>query len=344
MITFRVYNQLDSTVFDLIGKTEPAQTKSLGFVLSQSSCAMNALLLHIFPKRMIAKLKGLLWTVICELPLPSGRADIVICFYHNNKPLHVIVIEGKTITGYNNPFIASGQVTKYKNDIANFFNLKAQDVTLVTLTSLKEPCNNIKNVTWSELINRLLAINNPEPVVCQLIKYLLNKNIMNQYDVEVLCIPAGKTLSFVRKHLIYECPIAGRQFKKRGLMRPLYICFRESGNNGRFDTLYKVQDVISMDMNDKLSLQELVTNDIYPDIENRINGYVSDVHPNGDKYVFILDKQHSIQLPLPVMFQNTRGMTGHIFLTLKEVLNPFPNAIILPPKNGNVAKNKNHKP
>ncbi len=154
---------------------------------------------------------------------------------------------------------------------------------------------------------------------------------MNTYDVEVLCIPAGKTLQQIRKYGIYECPTKGRQYKRRGLMRPLYISFREGRNNGQFDFLYKVKDIIAMDMNDTEAIASLKAKGTFTDIDDRINGYVNAIHPNGEKWVFILDLDESIKLPMPVQFSKTKGLMGHIKLTLKDVLsNPYPTVITLP--------------
>ena len=331
MTNFKVYNHVNCTIFDLIGKMEPAQTKALGYVLSQSSDAMRVLLSLIYhgAAKQVNDLLQMSWDVRCEMPLTSGRADIVLTFRNIHTVTHVIVIEAKNIAGNTNPLKAVNQIKGYASDLQKLYGL--ENVTQVTLTNRQEFVSGIVNVTWFELVNELQTIVHKNLIINELITYLTN--FMNYYDVEVLCIPAGNTIATVRKHGIYECPTTGRQFKKRGTMRPLYVCFRERGHNGRFDTLYKVQDVVAMDMNDALAVDALDRKGIYTDIKNRICGYVKDVNPLGEKFVFILDFDHSIKLPQPVEFASTRGMAGHVILTLKEVLDiPCPGVITLQPK------------
>ena len=41
---FRIYNELNCSIFDLIGNKEPDQTKSLGYLLVKSPIAMKCFL------------------------------------------------------------------------------------------------------------------------------------------------------------------------------------------------------------------------------------------------------------------------------------------------------------
>lgn len=348
---FRLFNQQNCTIFDVIGKNEPAQTKSIGFLLSQSKNAMEKFLGLIYGKDR-KKIKILLccdWIVHCELPQNLNkshqkRADIVICFYNGLIPKHAIIVEAKTIVALNSQSQTINQLNIYKQSKALKL-FKSHNTTLVSLTSIKEISNNksysgvadtIHSITWQELILALESIVNPKKndLINQYINYLNNLNIMKQYDKEILCIPAGKTLPQIQQYWLYECPTKGRQYKRRGEMRPLYLAFRKSGANGRLDTLYKVQDVVAIDLNDDPSIDALDNLKIYPNIKKRISGYVAACHPNGVKWLFILDKDNSITLPFPVEFDgNTKGMSGHIELTLKEVIgNPCPKVIKIPLK------------
>ena len=347
---FRLYNHLNCSLFDLIGKHEPSQTKSLGFVLSRSVEAMRSFLELFYSTKQVKRLMNYKWIVQCETILKpqsgnkkNGRADILIGFYDGLTPKHIMLIECKTIQCQTTATQAINQLLQYGDCILHQF--QNSNVDLISLTSYSNyigsssnvsPFGNIYHITWSDVISslsRYKAIN----IIKDFLNYLNTSNGMNTYDVEVLCIPAGNTLSSVKKHGIYECPVNGRQYKKRGMRRPLYICFRKKGNNGRFDTLYKLQDVVAMDINDKAAIEALAAQKNDPGIANRINGYVNDIHPTGQKYIFILDIKNSIKLPYAVEFSSTRGMAGHVILTLKELLTlpPCPTVITLQTKSKN---------
>ena len=329
----------------MIGRHEPSQTKCFGFVLSQSVEAMKCFLELIYNKKRANQLANYKWIVQCETILKSqvnkknGRADIIIGFYDGLTPKHIIIIEGKTIKNQTTASQAITQLLQYKDSILHQFKTKNLDiVTLTSYSCYDSSAKNsncfanvyVYNITWSEIISGLIKHSDIR-IINHFIKYLNNLNFMTTYDVEILCIPAGRTLPHIRKYGIYECPTIGRQYKRRGLMRPLYISFREGRNNGQFDILYKVKDVIAMDMNDKSAVASLKAKGSYPNIEQRINGYVNDLHPNGNKWVFILDLDESIKLPMPVQFSKAKGMMGHVILTLKDVIsNPYPTVITLP--------------
>ncbi|MBR4218755.1 MAG: hypothetical protein IKR71_06890 [Bacteroidales bacterium] len=344
---FRLYNQLNCTFFDILGKKEPAQTKAVGFLLSHSRDSMKALLslVYVNDKRKVNNLLGYDWIVHCEQPqIPEKthqkRSDIVIGFYDGIKPVHAIIIEAKTIMSLTSDKQTVNQLAVYKNSYA-LKQFTQNTTSLVSLTSVKEMSfstkayssliGHIHSITWEELIAALEGAKKPDKVffIHQFTNYLKRLSIMKQYDKEILCIPAGNTLSLIQKYWLYECPTVGRQYKRRGQMRPLYLAFRKSRSNGRFDTLYKVQDVVAIDMNDNNAVNALENQKKYPDIKNRIQGYVAECKPTGLKWVFILDKDNSIKLPFPVEFEgNTKGMSGHIDIALKDVIvNPCPGVV-----------------
>ena len=81
---------------------------------------------------------------------------------------------------------------------------------------------------------------------------------MNYYEKEVLSIPAGKSIDFVKKHLIYECPNTTLYNYKKSI----FICFRESGG-GQMDMLYKLDEIVIFDRADEDSADRLYDLDLY---------------------------------------------------------------------------------
>ena len=141
---------------------------------------------------------------------------------------------------------------------------------------------------------------------------------MNYYDEEVLTIPAGDTIDFVRnpKCAIYECPIRGK-YKSRGERRPLYVAFRERGHNGRITDLYKIQDILCFDLDDDDAIDAIAAMEHdgqpkYPEIKSRIEYYKEKANYSKEiKWVFIIDIDNSIHIPYPVEYDgSTKGMTG----------------------------------
>lgn len=117
--TYRCYNNgkntaatntiVGSSLFDLIGKKEPDQTKSFGYVLARSEVVMKSFLGLVrhkthnenpaFKHFNINEFMKDEYSVDCELLLETDkstkdRVDIVIHFPHNN---FVIVIEAKSL-------------------------------------------------------------------------------------------------------------------------------------------------------------------------------------------------------------------------------------------------------
>ena len=94
---FRVYNKLNCSFFDLLGRKEPDQTKGLGFLLSSSPEAMEKFLQLLFSRSEVTRLLNLDCIVNCELTSTSTsqRTDIFLRFFNNHQPDTAIVIEAK---------------------------------------------------------------------------------------------------------------------------------------------------------------------------------------------------------------------------------------------------------
>jgi len=340
---FRIYNELNCSIFDLIGNKEPDQTKSLGYLLAKSPIAMKCFLqLMKFDAKEQKKLlnSNYRYVVNCELPQKIGhnksyRADIIIRFFEGFIPKKAIVVEAKTADAPIGNKHATEQVTNYKNQFNLLQEFDSKEVIIATLTSVidyncTEP--GFVALTWQNLCSsfaeyRIPIANSNEKKLIREFIYYINKiqKTMNYYDEEILSIPAGRTLDLVKKYYIYECPTTGK-YKSRGVKHPLYVAFRAKGQHGRITHLYKIQDVLSFDFNDQDAINAIVSMGKYPDIENRIKGYKMDAAPKGQKYVFIIDKENTIELPYPVEYDGSiRGMAGTTTLKLSEVIRREPD-------------------
>lgn len=339
------YNRINCSLFDLIGNKEPDQTKGFGYVLAKSHFAMKSFLGLLGVKSThLLKQK---WIVDCELIQgitnnQTLRADIIVRFYDNYKPTQAIIIEAKTATSSINNVHASQQVANYRS---RFFPLKAYNpanILMVTLTTVVDYCSNnsqVKSLTWQMIRESFSApsIRKSNSYEAKLISDYINyinhlQNTMFFYDEEILSIPAGNTIKSVNKHALYECPITGK-YKSRGEKHPLYVAFRHSKQNGRIEKLYKIQDIIMLDLDDTDAIDAIDSTGMYPCIKNRIEGYKLD-EPNykkGTKWVFVLDNDKSIILPYPVEYAGSiQGLAGTTYLSLAEVFQkPQPNQNIV---------------
>ena len=360
---FRLYNKLNCTLFDLIGEKEPDQTKGLGYLLSISPKAMELFMLLLFPneKSEVKKMLKMRWVVDCEMiqrlkKHQSIRADIVIRFYDNYTPYKAIVVEAKSVKGYINNRNASVQVTAYRSLLRQLQQYADQQITLVTLTTaicLDSNHPQIKTITWQNLrsifaeckSDKKTSIHEKQ-LISEYTRYINQiLGTMNYYDEEVLTIPAGNTIDFVRNPdcAIYECPIRGR-YKSRGERHPLYVAFRERGHHGRITDLYKIQDILCFDLDDLDTIDAIAAMEQdgqpkYPNIKSRIEFYKNNVsfYSKEIKWVFIIDTENSIHLPYSVEYEDSiKGMSGVAYRKLNE--------FFCTPKDGeNVVKLKKKK-
>lgn len=342
---YRLYNKLNCSFFDLIGDKEPDQTKGLGYLLAKSSVAMELLLklISTLPKE-IKELMKMRWVVDCELQQKqqnrqSLRADVVIRFYDKHSPYKAIVIEAKSASKINLAIDSVfNQVEKYRNEFRVLNQFTKENIVLVTLTNITKYESNKRHVisiTWQDIrkvFSEYYQTHNTidSTIIKDYITYI-NKiqGTMNFYDAEILSIPAGWSIDFVRDPEcgIYECPVIGK-YKSRGEKHPLYVAFRERGNHGRITHLYKIQDIVSLDLDDNDAIDSLASTlqegqPLYPQIKNKIE-YYKTKHPTygkGLKWVFIIDRENSIELPFPVEYDSSiRGLATHTYLTLNEVI------------------------
>lgn len=312
----RLYNKCKCSVFDLIGKLEPHQTKSLGLLLSRSEKTLSVFLNLI----SLPKLNYSSYVVDCELLVGNSRYDILIRFYNNYVPIHAILIEAKGITVNGVSKKAVAQISNYASNPYLLYGFN--NITYVTITKNLGNVNaKVKAVTWNQLINGLHAIKPSETIVKDYINYLTSMNGgMNYYEEEILSIPAGSTFAAIKGTGIYVCPNGYRDNKKT-----LYIAFRE-GKGGVVDRLYKLNEMFeNVDLNDQSQIA--ILNNICPGIGVRIANYMKILQlqglscSHGVCRLYVLDIDNSIQLPNKVV--PLRNNTNRAYYSLKEFVQPI---------------------
>lgn len=328
---YRLYNKLNCNLFDLIGDKEPDQTKGLGLLLAESRIAMQCFLELVGETK--TEIKSLLkkrWVVDCELrqSLTSNkslRADIVIRFYDGFNPYKVYIIEAKSVNAKIDLDRVAFQIANYKEKFDILSRFQEEQVVLVTLTNTSSLNQNIRTVTWQDLRNKFSQITESSKnkgyeikIIKDYIHYI-NKiqGAMNFYDIEILSIPAGRSIDYIKNYFFYECPITHSYGKKH----PLYVAFREGKNHGRIERLYKIKNIYTLSFNDVDAIRSLGSMENDPNIVEYIEAYKKDFKPgDGEKWFFLLDKDESIELPYPVEYRDSiRGMAGSVFLTLQEI-------------------------
>lgn len=288
---FRKYDKI-STIFDLIGgDLEPKQTMALGFLFSKSRSALNAFLKLIGVKVTFDKC-----IVDCEPRRNeednNDRIDILLRLYQDEHPVKAIIIEAKSVKAKTSEVVANNQVQKY----VSFPQLKGfSNIETVTLTQdVKTLVEGSTSITWLELVNELSKDPQKEPIIKDFINYILNikGNNMKHYEEEIVYIPAGNSYEAVVSSGIYECPVDYNTPKKA-----LFMTFREK-DGGAMRTLYKLLDVLELDLDDEASIEKV---DKQLNLKDRLDRYKSIGTPSkGVKKVYVLDVDNAITLPIPV--------------------------------------------
>lgn len=298
---FRKYDKI-STIFDLIGgDLEPKQTMALGFLFSKSRSALNAFLKLIGVKVTFDKC-----IVDCEAQRKekdnNDRIDILLRLYQDEHPAKAIIIEAKSVKAKTSEVVANNQVQKYLNGFSQMEGFS--NIETVTLTqNVKTLVEGSTSITWLELVNELSKDPQKEPIIKDFINYILNikGNNMKHYEEEIVSIPAGNSYEAVVSSGIYECPVE----YKRNPQNPLFITFREKGG-GAMKTLYKLLDVLELDLDDEASIEKVDEASIEKvgkqlNLKDRLDRYKSFETPTkGVKRVYVLDIDDAITLPIPV--------------------------------------------
>lgn len=289
---FRKYDKINCTIFDLIGgDLEPKQTMALGYLFSKSRSALNAFLKLIGVKVTFDKC-----IVDCEPRRNeednNDRIDILLHLYQDEHPVKAIIIEAKSVKAKTSEVAANNQVQKYVSFplLKDFSNIET-----VTLTQdVKTLVEGSTSITWLELVNELSRVQGEEPIIKDFINYILNikGNNMKHYEEEIVSIPAGNSYEAVVSSGIYECPVDYNTPKKA-----LFMTFREK-DGGAMRTLYKLLDVLELDLDDEASIEKV---DKQLNLKDRLDRYKSIGTPSkGVKKVYVLDVDNAITLPIPV--------------------------------------------
>lgn len=289
---FRKYDKINCTIFDLIGgDLEPKQTMALGYLFSKSRSALNAFLKLIGVKVTFDKC-----IVDCEPRRNeednNDRIDILLRLYQDEHPVKAIIIEAKSVKAKTFEVAANNQVQKYVSfpQLKDFSNIET-----VTLTQdVKTLVEGSTSITWLELVNELSRVQGEEPIIKDFINYILNikGNNMKHYEEEIVSIPAGNSYEAVVSSGIYECPVDYNTPKKA-----LFMTFREK-DGGAMRTLYKLLDVLELDLDDEASIEKV---DKQLNLKDRLDRYKSIGTPSkGVKKVYVLDVDNAITLPIPV--------------------------------------------
>ena len=327
---FRLYDRVDCNIFDLIGRLEPDQTKSLGFLFAKSTGSLGVFLNLIGKSRM----KFTKYVVDCEPRSSTNqRFDILLRFYQMNCPVEALLIEAKSVNAHNASKRASVQLANYTgfSQLAGFHNTTQIVLTRDTLLPV---ANGFKSVAWSQLVSDLFnyAIKQKDEMALNYIKYLLSiQGHMNYYEEDVLAIPAGKTLKAVQQSGIYECPTIGKRYARQ--RKTLFITFK--GKNGVMSRLYKLKEIVEgINLNDSSQIDVLDKMPEFSGIKGRIATYKSLTnYPQSDftpKRLFVLDMENQIQLPNVVRpFENNSNWPYYSLTEMLQQVNSNIGQIII---------------
>ncbi|MDD4180369.1 MAG: hypothetical protein PHE87_01945 [Victivallaceae bacterium] len=259
--------------------------------------------------------------IYAEMPSnsePPIRRDITINFYQENIKILFIVIEAKSAK-INKDEDVEKQLLEYFNP--DYFH---DDYSIphlgIALTKWEEQLANpeLISITWLEIISilreRLRDKQPPNGFIGDYYNFITKVDKgMNYYEQEVLSIPAGNSIDFIKEHNVHACPDKkGYQYKDA-----IFLTFR--GRGGVMEKLYKIDKVIKLP-----PLSPSLENQIKDlDFKDRIQGYIADRKEKWKfesecKYRFyILSETNQINLehkPAKTSCQ------GHVYFTLSQIL------------------------
>lgn len=309
--TFRLYNQINSSFFNLIdGTTEVQQTKGLALLFAKSPEFLNTFLKKIVLKseqRTILKYDE----VIINSELTSGskinnlRCDIVIRLFYKKKPVHCFLIEAKSANKNIGSDKVIPQIDNYINfGFKEFLPFSQEKFSLIVLTKYKTISNDkYFFLTWNEIVNILYLCRSSsrEKVINELINDYFNfltniKGTMKFYENEVLSIPTNSNTNNLANAYpyIYECPNHG---KYKINSKPLYVTFRKSGG-GSMDKLFGIDEILIL--NPKLDYETFIKNEDYDiSIRDRVKKYFELIdlfNVDEEKQFLILSETNVIEL------------------------------------------------
>lgn len=142
-------------------------------------------------------------------------------------------------------------------------------------------------------------------LISDYIKFITKiQGAMKFYDEEIFSIPTNKnSFEAIQKYHFYECPNQSR-FKQKS--KSIFLAFRSEGG-GVMNKLYKVDDVVIINLSNKEDIEMLIKDNKVidrKDLEDFLN-YMKDTNwkgaiPTDEKQLFVLSKENSIELQYPV--------------------------------------------
>ncbi|WGZ92696.1 MAG: hypothetical protein QJT81_12580 [Candidatus Thiothrix putei] len=327
-LSFQVYKntktKIESSIFDLIsGDGETKQTKGLAYLFSQNHRFCLAFLNKFCQTRSsyLNEKDILSIKIIAEAFTSSGKRIDILILIKKPKLNIAFVIEAKEVNISTSLNKISKQINFYNNHEELKLN-KSYELKPIIITKYKHISKDTTSVTWTEitsLISIFLTkdINNNK-IMMDYYSFLIGvSKEMNYYEKEVLSIPAGKSIDFVKKHLIYECPNTTPYNYKKSI----FICFRESGG-GQMDMLYKLDEIVIFDRADEDSTDRLYDLDLNKRTIERLKNYIADTNyqhsSDVEKKLYILSENKNIKLKhLP---RPERNNAKYTYYSLHEIL------------------------
>lgn len=336
---FKLYNQHNSSIFDLIeGNDETKQTKGLGVVLSKSPTFLKAFL-ELCQKKSNIKFENIEYydkiIINCELlsDRENKRIDVLVRFYKNFRLDKVIILEAKTISKSVNFISAKSQLEEYVNNHFNYLfeDINKNDILKIVLTKYEnsDSSKNSISMSWDDIIKTLYYIK-PKSIETQFCRDYFNfltkiNGTMNFYEKEVFSIPSSKwSQELIEKYSIYECLNQGKYVIKK---KPLFITFRKSGG-GEMERLFKIEDIIVLRPKSDLEffLRSEYSEFARKNIENYCNFMINNENghwknglPDDERQFIILSKEESIKLENPP--KPKRNNSFRAYYTLSQILN-----------------------
>ena len=113
---------------------------------------------------------------------------------------------------------------------------------------------------------------------------------MRYYEKEVLSIPAGRSITKVEKHKIYECP-NNKYFNHK---KALFVTFRHSGSIMK--KLYKIDEILILNPSLKNGIESFNNSTFSKEIKLRILKYIGEYKTAGEENFYILSESEIIPL------------------------------------------------
>lgn len=330
--SFRLYkvhsSKRYSSFFDLIdGDNETKQTKGLAYTFSKYP---NLVLMFIKSVLPAATLRGLPLSEVDYVQVDAEmlsegqvniRRDITLTFYRGNAKRFVIVMEAKSSKkGFVKDNDLTVQLSSYLKP--EYFpgeqGIPVLGITITKYRVIHPMGTGFISITWNQIITLLTDFmrlkqnrNIDLDIAREYTDFLTGvKNGMNFYEVEVLSVAAGETLSLTKKHFIHACPHNRRGFNYK---TPIYITFRSAGG-GEMEFLYKIKEIVALDpLSPNL---DVVLDGIEADFADRIKRYIADrsasnfgfEYKDAEYRFYNLDKHEVIHLKhLPKPEANNAG-------------------------------------